>query len=104
MFENSDAAEGRERLYRGGYADIGRLTGLSKRGIQNVIGELQEKSVIRLHTAPGHHRLQTSAYVIPNPEAVLVAWLGRGWRFATGKSKKLTDGATVALLATPGAA
>lgn len=104
MFENADGAEGGERLYRGGYADIGRLTGLSKRGIQNVIAELQEKSVIRLHRAPGHHRLQTSAYVVPNPEAVLVAWSAQGWRFAFGKSKRLTDGATVALLATPGAA
>jgi len=104
MFENSDPAQGRERIYRGGYADIGRLTGLSKRGIQNVIGELQEKQVIRLQTAPGHHRLQTSAYAVPNPEAVLAAWLTRGWRFATGKSKRLTDGTTVALLTTPGAA
>jgi hypothetical protein len=104
MFENAGATEGGERLYLGGYADIGRLTGLSKRGIQNVIGELQEKSVIRLHRAPGHHRLQTSAYVVPNPEAVLLAWSAQGWRFAFGKSKRLTDGATVALLATPGAA
>src|SRR5579872_1379017 len=102
MFENSDTVEGRERLYRGGYADIGRLTGLSKRGIQNVIGELQEKQVIRLQTAPGHHRLQTSVYTVPNPEAILAAWLARGWRYATGKSKQLTDGTTVALLATDG--
>ena len=104
MFENADGTEGGERLYRGGYADIGRLTGLSKRGIQNVIAELQEKSVIRLHRAPGHHRLQTSAYVVPNPEAILASWSAQGWRFAFGKSKRLTDGATVALLATPGAA
>jgi hypothetical protein len=104
MFENADAGEGGERLYRGGYADIGRLTGLSKRGIQNVIGELQEKGVIRLHRAPGHHRLQTSAYIVPNPDSVLAVWSTRGWRFAFGKSKRLTDGATVALLATPGAA
>ncbi len=105
MLENTDAGEeGGERLYRGGYADIGRLTGLSKRGIQNVIGELQEKDVIRLHRAPGHHRLQTSAYVVPNPDAVLAAWSSRGWRFAMGKSKRLTDGTTVAFLATQGAA
>ena len=104
MFENTDAEEGGERLYRGGYADIGRLTGLSKRGIQNVIGELQEKDVIRLHRAPGHHRLQTSAYVVPNPDAVLAAWFERGWRFSTGKSKRLTDGTTVAMFTTQGAA
>jgi hypothetical protein len=104
MFANNDAEEGGERLYRGGYADLGRLTGLSKRGIQNVIGELQEKAVIRLHTAPGHHRLQTSAYVVPKPDSVLATWFARGWRFAIGKSKRLTDGTTVALLATHGAA
>lgn len=104
MFENADGTEGGERVYRGGYADIGRLTGLSKRGIQNVIAELQEKSVIRLHRAPGHHRLQTSAYLVPSPESILAAWSAQGWRFAFGKSKRLTDGATVALLATPGAA
>jgi len=104
MFENTDVREGRERLYSGGYADIGRLTGLSKRGIQNVIGELREKGVIRLHRAPGHHRLETSAYLVPPPEAVLAGWFAQGWRFAFGKSKKLTDGTTVALLSTPGAA
>ena len=100
IFENAEAGKGGERLYRGGYADIGRLTGLSKRGIQNVIAELQEKGAIRLDQAPGHHRLQTSGYAVLKPEAILTAWFARGWRFATGKSKRLTDGATVALLAT----
>ena len=100
IFENAEAGKGGERLYRGGYADIGRLTGLSKRGIQNVIAELQEKGAIRLDQAPGHHRLQTSGYAVLKPEAILTAWLARGWRFSMGKSKRLTDGATVALLAT----
>ncbi len=104
MLESCETTEGGEQLYRGGYADLGRLTGLSKRGIQNVIGELQEKAVIRLHTAPGHHRMQTSAYLVPRPESVLQTWYGRGWRYAVGKSKKLTDGSTVALLTMRGAA
>src|SRR6185437_9535604 len=56
MLQDADSVEGGEAMYRGGYADLVRLTGLSKRGIQNVISELQEKGVIRLHTAPGHHR------------------------------------------------
>lgn len=98
MFSNAEAGQGGEKIYRGGYADIGRLTGLSKRGIQNVIAELQEKAVIHLHTAPGHHRLQTSAYAVPDAAAIIVEWHNRGWRFAVGKSKKLIDGATVALL------
>ena len=92
MLANSGSEAG-DRLYRGGYADLGRLTGLSKRGIQNVIAELQEKGVIRLHTHPGHHRLQTSAYIVPAPETVVASWHSRGWRFAIGKSKKLTFGA-----------
>lgn len=86
-----------DRIYRGGYADLCRLTGLSKRGVQNVIGELQEKTVIRLHTAPGHHRSQTSIYEVPQPTSVLEKWYATGWRFAAGKSKRLTQGATVAL-------
>jgi hypothetical protein len=97
MLTDAQSEGAEDRIYRGGYADLCRLTGLSKRGIQNVIAELQEKSVIRLHTAPGHHRLQTSAYVVPNPDTVLAGWFKLGWRFAVGKSKRLTDGATVAV-------
>lgn len=99
MLQDADSVEGGEAMYRGGYADLVRLTGLSKRGIQNVIAELQEKGVIRLHTAPGHHRSQTSAYMVPAPEVVVTNWHARGWRFAIGKSKRLTDGATVAISA-----
>src|ERR1035438_5659649 len=95
MLGSCQFSPGGEQLYRGGYADLGRLTGLSKRGIQNVIGELQDKAVIHLHTAPGHHRMQTSAYLVPRPETVLQTWYARGWRFAVGKSKKLTDGTAV---------
>lgn len=97
MLANGEVGTAGERVYRGGYADLGRLTGLSKRGIQNVIAELQEKAVITLHTAPGHHRSQTSAYLVPSPEAVVDAWRAHGWRFAVGKSKALTNGATVAV-------
>jgi hypothetical protein len=97
MLENAEAGQGSDKIYRGGYADLCRLTGLSKRGVQNVVAELQEKSVIRLHTAPGHHRLQTSIYEVPQPNSVLQGWFANGWRFATGKSKRLTQGATVAI-------
>lgn len=97
MAAHSEPGGGGEKIYRGGYADIGRLTGLSKRGIQNVVADLQEKAVIRLHTTPGHHRLQTSAYAIPEPDHIIASWHQRGWRFAVGKSKKLINGATVAI-------
>ena len=85
----SESEEGGGKLFRGGYADLCRLTGMSKRGIQNVIAELQQKSVIQLHTPPGHHRLQTSAYLIPPAAAVLECWAAKGWRYAVGKSKTL---------------
>lgn len=104
MWSNAEPGQGGERIYHGGYADLGRLTGLSKRGIQNVIAELQEKIVIHLHTPPGHHRSQTSAYRVPSAEAVVGRWYERGWRFAVGKNKRLSNGATVAEYATGDAA
>jgi hypothetical protein len=79
------------RIYRGGYADLKRLTGLSKRGIQNVMGELQRKQVIRIHQKPGYHRTETSAYEVPDSAAVIEIWRSHGWRHSLGKSKTLTD-------------
>ncbi len=83
------SGDGNSRIYKGGYADLGRLTGLSKRGLQNIIAELQSKQVIRLHQQPGYHRTETSAYLVPPPEAVLAAWFAMGWRHALGKGKVL---------------
>ena len=98
MFEHGAGEGGAgERLYRGGYADLCALTGLSKRGIQNVVGELQQKGVIWRKQMPGHHRTETSSYAVPAPEAVVSAWLARGVRFAFGKSKTLRNTATVAV-------
>ncbi len=95
MFESGEAQDGagEVRIYRGGYADLCRLTGLSKRGIQNIVGELQEKSVIGIHQAPGYHRTETSAYRVPAASAVVREWHARGWRFALGKSKTLVASA-----------
>ena len=89
MYEAGATAGGLSRIYKGGYADLGRLTGLSKRGIQNIVAELQAKEVIRLHRQPGYHRTETSAYLVPEPEAVLSGWFSKGWRHALGKSKTL---------------
>jgi len=80
-----------DRVYRGGYADLCRLTGLSKRGIQNVVAGLRAKQVITIHRAPGYHRTETSAYRVPPAGAVVDSWRSRGWRFAVGKSKILTS-------------
>ncbi len=92
MYEEGEGQDDdRARIYRGGYADLGRLTGMSKRGIQNVVGELQAKQVIRVHQKPGHHRSETSAYVVPDAERVLQTWFSHGWHHATGKSKSLTQ-------------
>jgi hypothetical protein len=83
------------RLYRGGYVDLCRLTGLSKRGIQNAVAELLKKSVLSIHQAPGYHRTQTTVYEVPAEDLVLKAWMERGYRYAIGKSKTLVNIATV---------
>ena len=89
MYEAGEGA-GSVRIYRGGYADLRRLTGLSKRGIQNIMGELQSKHVIRIHQKPGYHRTETSAYEVPDPQTVIGIWRSQGWNCAVGKSKTLT--------------
>jgi hypothetical protein len=89
MYEAGESAGGPARIYKGGYADLRRLTGLSKRGLQNIVAELQTKQVIGIHQQPGYHRNETTAYVVPNTEAVLQGWLTHGWRHASGKSKLL---------------
>lgn len=100
MYQAGEPAEASARLYRGGYADLCRLAGLSKRGIQNVIAELQRKTAISIYQQPGYHRTQTSVYRVHTPEAVLSDWASRGLRYAVGKSKTLTNRATVVLSAT----
>ena len=89
MYEAGQSVSGSARVYKGGYADLGRLTGFSKRGLQNVIAELQSKHVIELHQHPGYHRTETSAYLVPDPAAVIARWISMGHRFAVGKSKAL---------------
>jgi len=96
MYEAGNTEEGAapdsgSRIYRGGYADLCRLTGLSKRGIQNIVGELQDKHVIQIHQSPGYHRTETTAYRVPAADTVLRAWMARGLRYATGKSKTLSS-------------
>ena len=89
MFEAGEGSGDAAHIYKGGYADLGRLTGLSKRGIQNIIAELQAKQVIRIHQHPGYHRSETTGYFVPDAESVLKTWLANGWRHALGKSKTL---------------
>ena len=96
MFEKGEPQNGRAgRLFRGGYVDLVRLTGLSKRGIQNVIAELQSKSVISIYQQPGYHRSQTTIYEVPAEQTVLDRWFAQGLRYAVGKSKNLITIATV---------
>ena len=96
MFEKAEAQAGRgSRFYQGGYVDLCRLTGLSKRGIQNAVAELLRKSVLSIHQAPGYHRTQTTVYEVPAEDAVMNTWFGMGFRYALGKSKTLVNLATV---------
>jgi hypothetical protein len=99
MYAHGQELDAESRLYAGGYADLCRLAGLSKRGIQNVIAELQAKSIIAIHRAPGYHRAQTSVYRVLSPDRALALWRQLGLRFALGKSKRLTSSATVAVFA-----
>lgn len=89
MYEAGEGSAESGRIYKGGYADLGRLTGLSKRGLQHIVAELQAKQVISVHQQPGYHRTQTSAYRVPPPQSVIDRWLQNGWRHAIGKSKTL---------------
>ena len=90
MYEAAEGAGESPRIYTGGYADLRRLTGLSKRGIQNIVAELQSKQVLLVHQRPGYHRTQTTSYAVPDAENVLQIWAANGWRTAIGKSKTLT--------------
>jgi hypothetical protein len=104
MYDNGeilDAGQG-SRLYRGGYADLCRLSGLSKRGVQNVVGELLQKGAIAIHQAPGYHKTQTSVYAILCEQALLASWLNRGLCYAAGKGKRLVNPATVDFNSTVG--
>jgi len=103
MHEQGDPQPGQGgRLFRGGYLDLCRLTGLSKRGVQNVVAELQAKAVIAIQQAPGHHKTQTTVYWVKGEEAILAGWFASGWRYAAGKGKTLVNPATVAFSSTPG--
>jgi hypothetical protein len=90
MYEAGEDGGGLSRIYTGGYADLRRLTGLSKRGIQNIVMELQTKQVLRIDQRPGYYRTETTAYLVPDDESVLKTWFSNGWRYALGKSKALT--------------
>jgi hypothetical protein len=103
MFEQAQPAAGEgqgNRLYRGGYADLCRLSGLSKRGVQNVVAELLQKGVISIHRPPGYHKTETTVYAVPPGEAILSSWFRRGLCYAVGKSKRLVNPATVDLSST----
>jgi hypothetical protein len=101
MYEEGEVQpQEKSRLYRGGYLDLCRLTGLSKRGVQNIVAELQLKNVITIRQAPGHHKTQTTIYQVDSEDVVLAGWHSRGYRFAIGKGKALIHSATVAVSAT----
>lgn len=93
MYDEGQACDSEQgsRIYRGGYADLCRLSGLSKRGVQNVVGELLDKGVVSIHQAPGYHKSQTTVYLAPSEESILRAWFRRGLCYAVGKGKRLVS-------------
>lgn len=96
MWQKGEDSGAGNRLFAGGYRALCDLTGMSKRGVQNVIAELQEKQAISIHQAPGYHRSQFSVYQVLSEEHVLRIWRSRGYQYAVGKGKTLTSDATVA--------
>ena len=90
MWQHGETAGEGKRLYAGGYRALCDLTGMSKRGIQNVVGELQHKGAISIHQAPGYHRTQFSVYQVLGESEVMALWKRRGLIFALGKGKELT--------------
>lgn len=95
MWQKGEDSGAGNRLFAGGYRALCDLTGMSKRGIQNVVSELQEKHAISIHQAPGYHRTQFSVYQVLGEEQVLKIWRDRGYKYAVGKGKTLTATATV---------
>lgn len=93
MYQRGEGGE--ERIYTGGYHDLCSATGLSKRGVQNIIAELQEKHALKLERAPGHHRTQVSVYRVPSERDVLAGWYADGYRFVVGKGRVLLRDAAV---------
>ena len=80
---------GSSRIYKGGYADLGRLTGLSKRGIQNIVAELQAKHVNRASTSNPAIIEPKLAPISFGMSRAVQLWFSKGWRRALGKSKTL---------------
>ena len=87
MYQRGEGGE--ERLYAGGYHELCRATGLSKRGVQNIVAELQQKKAVLLQKAPGHHRSQVSVYQVRAESDVLAGWYAEGYRFVLGKGRIL---------------
>ena len=46
------------RLFRAGNNELGRLSGLSKHGIQNIVNGLEQKGAVSVETAPGYGRTE----------------------------------------------
>ena len=95
MWQKGAGDEGQGRLYGGGYRSLCDLAGMSKRGIQNVVVDLQRKEVISVHQAPGYHRSQFSVYRVLAEDEVLALWRQRGYIYAIGKGKALANTTTV---------
>jgi hypothetical protein len=76
-------------LFEGGYHDLCRRTGMSKRGVQNVIAELQAKGAVERYRLPGHHRSQPTVYQIWPEPVLLRRWSEAGYSHVLGKSRIL---------------
>jgi hypothetical protein len=89
MYQNGNEEKNGERIYRGGYSDLGRLTGLSKRGIQNIVDALIQKNAVSVDQRPGYYRTETTVYRVYPGHTVLSAWQEAGYRYVVSKGRVL---------------
>ena len=89
MYERGlETGEG-SRLFRAGYAELGRLSGLSKRGIQNIVDALEQKSAVSVETAPGYRRSETTAYRVYSGSRIVQKWHEHGYWYVLPKGRQL---------------
>ena len=89
MYEGGRETGEGSRLFRAGYAELGRLSGLSKRGIQNIVDALEQKSAVSVETAPGYRRTETTAYRVYSGSRIVQKWHEDGYQYVLPKGRQL---------------
>jgi len=89
MYDRGVAADEGSRLFRAGYNELGKLSGLSKRGIQNIVNGLEQKGAVSVETAPGYRRTETTAYRVYSAVRIVENWHREGYQYVVAKARQL---------------